>query len=41
MAVELSLILRFETEGDAYQFLIDVESEFECDIVTNEPPEEV
>jgi hypothetical protein len=41
MAVELTVILRFENENDAYQFLIDVESEFECDVVTSEPPEEV
>jgi len=33
VAVELTLVLRFESEGDALAFLEDVESEFECDVV--------
>jgi hypothetical protein len=33
MAVELTVVLRFETQADAGAFRDDVESEFECDIV--------
>jgi len=33
MALEVTVLLRFETAADAAAFRDDVESEFECDIV--------
>ncbi len=39
MAVELTVVLRFDNIQGSWDFLEDVEDEFECDVVTSEVEE--